>query len=188
MKIIGLWSPGPQQGKSTIASYLATQHGYARLPFAAPLKRMTHQLLRELGHSDERIAEMDACGKMVPIHREIPTTLRSTYQTLGTDWGRKLIHPNIWVVLWLEQLAALRKLVAGSSCPGIVVDDVRFQNEMDCIVNEGGTMWTVSRPGCERGDHASEQWTPDETYVSRAFLNDHGVHDLLSTVEMELWL
>jgi hypothetical protein len=41
--------------------------------------------------------------------------------TLGTEWGRDLVHADIWTRLW----------AARAECfPLVVADDVRFPNEV----------------------------------------------------------
>lgn len=48
-------------------------------------------------------------------------------QLLGTEWGRKTIHENIWVSLLQGKIALLP---AGSY---VIVGDCRFENEFDAI-------------------------------------------------------
>ena len=55
MKHIALWSSTPQQGKSTIARYLAATHGYHALSFASPLLEMVETFLMHHGLSMEEI-------------------------------------------------------------------------------------------------------------------------------------
>jgi hypothetical protein len=74
-------------------------------------------------------------------------------QTLGTEWGRNCIHPNLWVDLWGE--SACSALEFGDA-RGVVCDDVRFANEADAVRRIGGEIWGVSRDGVLPGTHSSE--------------------------------
>ena len=114
------------------------------LKFAGTLKAMlyamglTHDMIE--GHLKEEPLDM-LCGR----------TPRWAMQSLGTDWGRKLMGEDLWVRLW--QFKAQGLLDAGSK---IVVDDVRFQNEARAIKEMGGVLVRVTRPGYGGGTHASE--------------------------------
>jgi hypothetical protein len=129
-------------GKTLVSRHLVEQHGYVRTRFAEPIKAM----LRSIGLTD---AQVDGDEKMQPLPAFGGATARSMMQTLGTEWGRRVVHTDIWVNLWLRDIAAI-------SSP-IVVDDVRFPNEVAAIRSLGGTMWRVYRPGLSTGDHASER-------------------------------
>jgi len=61
---------------------------------------------------------------------------RKILQLLGTDIGRNLISPNIWINKWLNAVAESHSRV-------IIVDDLRFDNEVDVIVNNGGIIVKV---------------------------------------------
>lgn len=67
--------------------------------------------------------------------------MREYLQRLGTECGRELISDTIWID------AALGGASHGGPAPKIVVTDVRFPNEFDAIINRGGMMIRVTRPG-----------------------------------------
>jgi hypothetical protein len=116
-------------GKTTAAKYLVSAHGYERVPFAAPLKRM----LRAIGLGD---AELDGDRKEEPCDLLMGVTPRHAMQMLGTEFGRNAIHPEIWLHLW-KAAAARHSLV--------VVDDVRFANEAAVIREMGGRLIRIER-------------------------------------------
>jgi hypothetical protein len=60
-------------------------------------------------------------------------------QTLGTDWGRKLIDENLWV-------EAAFGIIGQDKEHNWVFDDVRFLNEYEAIRRAGGEVWKVVRP------------------------------------------
>jgi hypothetical protein len=85
--------------------------------------------------------------------KEVPTpflngqTPRHAMQTLGTEWGRKLIHPDIWVDATMRAAEQFDK---------VVIPDVRFPNEVAAVTNRGGWVYRITRPGVEQDDHESE--------------------------------
>ena len=44
-RIIALYSPAPRSGKGTISNYLCSQHGYAEINFADPIKMVVSGVL-----------------------------------------------------------------------------------------------------------------------------------------------
>jgi hypothetical protein len=175
--IIGLYSPVPQSGKSTIARHLATGHGFQVLPMAQPLRDMLGPLLLGLGLSQadaERYLRQD---KATPIPG-LGCTARHLMQTLGTDWGRLQVHPDLWVRCWSAQAAQHRRLVA---------DDVRFSNEAAAIHALGGQVWKVWRPDAVLDcPHASEGNLDDWDGFDRVIANDASLEQLMQQVES--WL
>lgn len=79
--------------------------------------------------------------------------IRVLLQRMGTDVGRKIIGPDVWV-------HALQRDF--DSHQDIVVTDVRFPNEAEVIDNSGGYVWRVDRPGVgPANDHESERYIPE---------------------------
>jgi hypothetical protein len=130
-------------GKTLVSKHLVERYDYTRTRFADPLKRM---LKLGLGLSDE---EVDGNEKMRPLADFGGATARYMMQTLGTEWGRRTIHNDIWINLW-------KRSVRQATGP-VVVDDVRFPNEAELIRSLGGVLWRVYRPGLNTMDHASER-------------------------------
>jgi hypothetical protein len=150
-------------GKSTVAETLCGQaFGFRRLAFAAPLKTM----LASVGFTHEQLYGSE---KEV-VMPDLGVTPRHAMQTLGTDWGREMISPDIWVTLWTRKA---RELLADRE--QIVADDVRFPNEVAAIKALGGQIWRVERPGTAQMSHASE--SHDLPY-DRRLINDGSKADL----------
>jgi hypothetical protein len=80
---------------------------------------------------------------------------REAMQKLGTEWGRDVMHKDLWVLIANQNL---RKLESAEKPPvGVVVSDVRFPNEVNWIRDNGGEVWHIERPGLAAADaHASE--------------------------------
>lgn len=145
-------------GKSTVARHLADKHGYALVPFAGPLKAMS----RAFGLTHR---EMAGDLKEAPCETLCGKTPRQFMQWLGTEFGRDMIGPEIWVNAWkrgIEQVAADSTYEQRSRWHGrplIVSDDVRFANEAAAVRALGGVVLRIERPGAGSASgagHASE--------------------------------
>lgn len=109
-------------------------------------------------------------------HTSVVLTPRYALQQLGHEWAR-MCYPDTWVnycMRMAEGLLANRycydrsrgKVTMGGTniqerlAKGVVVPDVRYDNEARAIRKAGGKIWLVSRPGAGlKGDaakHASE--------------------------------
>jgi hypothetical protein len=128
-------------GKTTVAQAFADTHGYTRISFAEPLKQMLAVLVPADAEKTEERPEL--CGK----------TVRYALQSLGTEWGRKMIGDTVWVD------ALIRRLTSGGK---FVIDDVRFPNEAQVLLDWGVTIVRVHRCGVAAMDHDSERGIPDE--------------------------
>lgn len=176
-RLIGLYSSAPRSGKSTIASYL-TEYGFYTVPFAGPIKRMTRTFLIQLGYGPTEIDHYLDTGKEEHLPG-IRTTPRHILQTLGTEWGRDCIHPEVWLMCW--ERAAQQSLDSGVP---VVCDDLRFPNEAALIRRLGGELWTISRPGATATKpHASEGGLDDYGFFDRRIINDGTLLDLHSRVK-----
>jgi hypothetical protein len=169
-KIIGLYSPAPQSGKSTVASELE-KRGYVIVPFAETLKLMLIPMLESLGY-DKYGANYLVCQAKQVVVGDAGVSVRHMLQTLGTEWGRQCIHPEIWVRCWKGR--ALRHAA-------VVADDVRFPNEAAMIKLLGGEMWRIDRPDVPREHgHASEGSLEDYNQFDQFLVNDGTIDDLIS--------
>jgi hypothetical protein len=91
-------------------------------------------------------------------------------QHLGTG-VREVLGRDAWVQ------AALAKLP-----PNAVITDVRFQNEAEAIVERGGKVWRLERPGHGPiNDHVSEH-DMDEWPFDLVLPNDGSIQDLRARI------
>jgi len=161
--IIALYSSAPQAGKSEVAKALESV-GFKVLKFAAPLKDMVRSLLRYTGMMEIEIeAHLEGNQKETPIPALGGRSARFLLQTLGTEWGRGLVDPNIWVDLLIGSV----NNIIGSNCyEGVVVDDMRFPNEYRVMKDSlGAKMVWVKRPGVvAKTDHKSEGLLDDKSF------------------------
>lgn len=126
-------------GKSTVAKHLAAAHKGKRVRVADALK----QMLRTLGLTEEQV---DGYEKAIPLALLGGKTPRDAMQTLGTEWGRKLMHPDLWINACVMRITT--ELVQKDH-DIIIVDDIRFPNEAKAIHEMGGQLWLVRRPEVE---------------------------------------
>ena len=169
-RLIGLYSPAPGCGKTTVASLLSN---HQRVSFAAPLKRAVWNMLDDLGLSGFRYVYSDK-EAIIP---ELGVSARHMMQTLGTEWGRACIHPDFWVMI--ARAETQRIMADGRS---VVIDDVRFPNEAAMIRDLGGELWRIERPGViYDGDHSSEGGLDDIT-PDRVIVNDGTIDQLLEKI------
>ena len=146
-------------GKSTAAKefYVA---GFTRVRFAEGLKNM----LKSLGLTNEHV---DGALKEEPCDLLNGVTPRFAMQTLGTEWGRHCIHPNFWIDHWKRQVDRLPAHIP------VVVDDLRFPNEREALIDLGGKIIWVHRPDVGRSsDHPSEDLSHLINYVKEQIHNN----------------
>lgn len=149
-------------GKTTAAKPLISR-GFRLISFATPVKRM----IEALTLCKDKNARPDIlCGK----------TIREAYQSLGTDWGRRMIGDDIWVNIGRN---AITSELLCEDTRGVVLDDLRFNNEALCVKALGGLVIEVQRPGLVRMDHASEAGISPE-------LIDLTIHNLGSEMDLQL--
>lgn len=133
MRIIGLTGRAGS-GKTSVARTLEN-NGFTLIKFTEPLKAM----LYAMGLSYEQI---EGSQKEQPAAVLGGKTPRFAMQTLGTEWGRNLISPDLWANAWAQAVNDLLELEPETS---IVCDDVRFLNEASIIKRMGGKIWRIVR-------------------------------------------
>lgn len=151
-RLIALCSPAMGSGKSTVANYLVTRHGFAKVAFATPLKAMTSALLRSAGIQEDHIADYVYGDRKEELLPAIGVSSRRLQQTIGTEWGRELIRETLWTDIALAKARAY--LDDGIS---VVIDDMRFPNEYGAVTLAHGDCYRVVRPDARVTiGHASE--------------------------------
>ena len=164
MQVVGL-TVFAGSGKSTVAEYLVKEHGFARLSFAAPLKKMLRTLNPIMGgnliygeqghragvltlHQVFALRNGDELAVKASVYGD---EYRRLLQVLGTDCIRA-VDPEFWVNAALKQIT--------DADTKVVFDDCRFPNEAEVIskFNPAG-VWNIERPGIHAvNGHPSEQW------------------------------
>lgn len=152
-------------GKTTLASYIEANFGYRRRHIAEPLRAMLAELLRWNRVPDNLIPRYLTGDLKETVIPELGVTSRQAQITLGTEWGRELIGPDLWANTW-----------ARSVQPGerVMNDSVRFPNEEAAIRELGGFTILVVRPGTEP---AAFKWGRLGRFLWRRLGLWWGVHD-----------
>lgn len=134
MFIIGLVGAAGA-GKSTAADALEDV-GWTRLSFAGPLKRALEVLDPALDDEGTRVSQVRALedhwgeDPWSLIKKNYPEG-RRLMQVLGHEVGRQMFGADFWVTL-AER--AVREALKDNPC-GIVFDDIRYQGELDLVLN-----------------------------------------------------
>lgn len=153
-------------GKSTVAQSLVDRGLAQRVRFAGPLK----DGLVAMGLSREQV---DGGLKETPSDLLCGQTPRHAMQTLGTEWGRKLIGGDVWVRLAMHRVDEL--LASGAN---VVIDDVRFNNEAQAILERDGQLITLVRGSSRPRVHTptSLGWLEFVKSVLRSYVFNEEVH------------
>lgn len=135
-------------GKDTVARYLAAHLTLISYAFADPLK----QALASMFHLTA--AQLEGAEKEQPLPW-LGKAPRELMQLLGTEWGRDLVHSQLWLLLAEQNLQLLAE--HDQAMQGVVIRDVRFDNEADWVRSKGGVIFHISRRGIRpANNHISE--------------------------------
>lgn len=149
-------------------------HGYTKIALADPLRSFIASIT---GLTHEELTDSDL--KEQPLDWLNGTSPRRMMQTLGTEWGRELIDPELWLKVARRQIEAAKRRGA----PGVVIPDIRFDNEAEMVRQLGGTIVQLVRPGASTvADHPSEDGIP-ESLIDLTIRNDKGRAHLASWAE-----
>lgn len=166
-KIVG-FTGDAGAGKDTAASGLIDA-GWQKVSFADPIKEALNAMMG-WNMSDWSDREWKESEDVL-----LGRSPRYMAQTLGTEWGRDTIHPNIWIALGLQR----------SHGHPTVIPDVRFDNEAEAVFDYGGKLIEIVRPDnpfAIEGGHASEAGV-DPKYITHTIVNDGDVGKMISTVD-----
>lgn len=147
MRILGIAGPA-SAGKDSCANWFAKERGACITHFAKDLKAALDAMF---GFSPADWNDRAWKERTVDWIGKSP---REMAQTLGTQWGRELVHTDIWVRAAAHRIAAELGHVKGL----IVIPDVRFENEATWV-RQNGSLLHVRRPNTAEvglAGHASE--------------------------------
>ncbi|MFE9925174.1 hypothetical protein ACFYQA_27445 [Streptomyces sp. NPDC005774] len=184
--IIGL-AGYARSGKDAAAEALV-QYGWSRAAFADKLKEFLLALDPLIpghwGAGNLRLRKLvDAAGW--DYAKTTYPEVRALLQRAGTEAGRKVLGTDVWVDALFREHA---------DTPALVVTDCRFPNEARAVVERGGLMIRVERPGVgpardklgrvHESEVALDGWVYDHTLVNDGAVRDlhlklYGVADLV---------
>lgn len=166
-----------QSGKDTIGQELVEKYGFERLSFADIIREAIYTLNPVVSYSPTsgtfRVQGLvDAygwewCKKQYP-------EIRRLLQVMGTEVGRDLIYPAIWID------GVRNKMRNGD----YVITDVRFENEAEMIrSHREGLLVKIIRDGVGPvNTHSSDSGLPDKMF-DLIIDNDGSLEEFLQSVE-----
>jgi energy-coupling factor transporter ATP-binding protein EcfA2 len=144
-------------GKSTFASALrSTVSGrVVRLSFADPIRDMLRPLLA-CYMTAEAVERVLHHSKEEPIAELGDVTARRLMQTLGTEWGRDMVAPHIWVRAGIKR--CMSQIYGPNPAAMVIIDDCRNDDEAEAIRKNGGVVIRIVRAGATVApDHRTER-------------------------------
>jgi len=106
-------------------------------------------------------------------------TPRLVLQLLGTEGGRDVIHPNIWVNATLSDLTEKDR---------VIITDTRFPNEVEGIKRKWGIVVRIIRPSIvSTSTHPSETSLNDYKDWDYLIINDGTLEQLQEKVKTMLY-
>tara|TARA_B100001939_G_scaffold348148_1_gene373194 strand:- start:10894 stop:11451 length:558 start_codon:yes stop_codon:yes gene_type:complete len=135
-------------GKDTLADYLVAKHGFTKYTLSTPLKQAINAMF------GWNMAMWEDRKWKETKHRLTGVSPRQLAQTLGTEWGRRLVGEDLWIRLLEDRIN--RDLINKTGLK-IVVPDIRFSNEAQWLKSKGGTIVQIHRIGVAHASaHVSE--------------------------------
>ncbi len=199
-------------GKDSVADVLVRDHGFTKLSFAAPVKRLLRQLNPVVGFEhivcdcgdmsdcppeveEVRLADVYAYGYDDETVKDSPwgEEIRDLWQRFATETIRT-VDPDFWADLAEEELLE-------SGAERIVFSDCRFPNEAQMIYNLNGpffgggeliyspiksSVWEISRPGLDPDDEHESERHAGLMEEELQIVNDGTLEDLAAGVAVAL--
>ena len=142
--IVAFYSHCPQSGKSSAAAWLRDHRGYKIAKFADGIRQMLVALLEMCGYNSagahDLIFDDQHKEQSLSLLAGSPTP-RSLMKSLGTQWGRELVNPDLWATALIGSMDQRPKQ------RNFAIDDLRFPNEWKVLKNAGATIVKVEREG-----------------------------------------
>lgn len=168
-------------GKDVAANFLHTRFGYYQYKLAQPIKRAIERMFG----LDPAIWE--SAAKEEPLDG-LGVSPRRLAQTLGTEWGREIIHPDIWVSQMAIEWQDVNFGGQGQNGtePGLVISDVRFDNEAKWIIDNGGVVIRIDRQDSRDIHHHISEDGVHEDHIDAIVDNDCDIIEFLQRFDAKL--
>ena len=168
-------------GKDTLGNILHEKYGYKCIAFADPLKNCCKAIFH---FTNEQLYG----NEKEKIDNNWKTTPRIILQFVGTELLRnqmEKILPDIGCNIWIKSFETqIEQMIKIDPCLKIVVTDIRFQNELDCVKNLGGKIIKIIKPDVINTDsHVSEN-NIDNFIVDHVIINDGTIDDLIKKIDL----
>lgn len=145
--LIGIYGKA-RSGKDTAADYLAKRHGLMKYAFAEPIKQMLTACFGNHFYEGDRSGICPETGK----------SYREMMQTLGTEWGCNMMHPDLWVRMAASKWQGVKDVMGSMSeegrgaykgYKGMIISDVRTRSEAKWVRSAGGVVIELYGRGTE---------------------------------------
>lgn len=181
MRLLGVTGLA-RSGKDHAADYLAKHMNMYKYAFAEPLKTMLKSVFGDHFHEGDR---SEICPETCKSYRVM-------MQTLGTDLGREMWNPQVWINLVEKKRKEVedqgkrpdvyRAAFRGEPPLGMILSDVRFDSEAEYLQLHGGVILEIVRPEHHSlvdkvkqvvgiAGHASEKGIAKH-YITHTIVND----------------
>lgn len=171
-----------RSGKDTVAEYLVSNEEFTRRAFADPMREALLRLDPRINVGEMRGVPLTEAVKNIgwDALKEHSEDVRHLLQRMGTEVGREMFGQDVWVNKAMENIQPEDH---------IVFSDVRYQNEADAILRQGGRLWRITRPGVGPVNaHGSD--SAMDSYPASSFdltiVNDSTKEELFSALEETL--
>jgi len=166
-------------GKTTAADHLVSKHGFVKVVFAEPVKRVTEIIYgfdydMLLGNTPEKRKLRNELRD--PIWDKSPI---QAMQYIGTDLFRDNMDTDVWIKIAQRKVQNLL-----SEGKNVVISDTRFPNEMRFIREElGGKLWALYtdiaylQPISVKEIMKSDQHASEISYQSALMEDDTRIHN-----------
>ena len=161
-----------QSGKDTLGQAFVDDYGFTKVGFADKIRQAVYLLNPILSHNP--LGETTRVQDVVDEHgwewsKKQYKEVRRLLQVFGTDVGRGMLYDGVWIDNLIKELDQKKDYV---------ITDVRFENEVNKILEAGGFVVKINRPGVGPvNSHSSDQGLPDEMF-DIIIENDSTVYDL----------
>lgn len=173
--IIGL-SGYAQTGKDTIADYLVKNYNFTKISFADPIREALLRLDPKI-----TIADMHGVSLASVVNglgwdnvKVESSEARELLQRMGTEVGREMFGQNFWVD---------QAMLKAKQHNNVVFADVRFENEVEAILEASGDVWRVFKPGVEAVNRHASETALDNYNFKRVVHNMASLEELHSIVD-----
>ena len=147
-----------QSGKDTSADYICSKYGYKKMAFAQHLKKSLQEMF---GFTYEQMHDQ---YKKNSIDSNWGITPRSAMQKVGTDILRHIFsallfnnNDNIAKNFWVKRADIYYKETLNDHKGLVIWSDVRFQNEVDYIIKNGGIIIKINRESYSSHEESREE-------------------------------
>jgi len=182
-RIIGITGYA-QSGKNTAADHLSKAHGFRQAAFADGLRELMDEVDPVLEIQDgapttefRPIFWSRAISYYGYNWTKANTNARDVMVRLGAG-ARRIIGPHVWV-------DAVRTKIENEPDVDWAITDVRYASEVDMILELGGEVWRIDRPGVDAANE-EEYTSAIHVFADRNIQNNGTVDDLHFDLDLTL--